>query len=106
MHLPMPCKHPVAMDPTFPLVPIANFLACILVLSSLSGRMFKSWNIGACSFGLWVAAESFVRAVNAIIWSDNVDNIAPYWCDIGEFGSALHILRTDSPNVFLKSHTR
>ena len=101
----MPRKHPLAMDPTFPLVPIANFLACILVLSSLSGRMFKSWNIGACSFGVWVAAESFVRAVNAIIWY-NVDNIAPYLCDIGEFGSAFHILRTRSPNVSLKSHTR
>ena len=88
--LPPPHEISTGMDPTFPLVPIANFVACTLVLCSMSKRMFQSWNIGACSFAFWIAAESFIRAINAIVWSDNVDNVAPYWCDIGQFSSSLH----------------
>lgn len=72
------------MDPTYPLVPVANFLACILVLSSMSKSMFQSWNIGACSFAIWVVIMGFTVAVDAIIWAENVENIAPVWCDIGE----------------------
>lgn len=73
-----------SMDPTYPLVPVANFLACILVLSSMSKSMFQSWNVGACSFAIWVVIMGFTVAVDAIIWADNVENIAPVWCDIGE----------------------
>lgn len=72
------------MDPTYPLVPIANFLACILVLSSMSKNMFQSWNIGACSFAIWVIIMALIVAVDSIIWADNVDNVAPIWCDIGK----------------------
>ena len=70
------------MDPTFPLVPIANFIACLLVLSSLSKSMFQSWNVGACSFAIWIALESLIRAINSIIWARSVENRAPVWCDI------------------------
>jgi len=70
------------MDSTYPLVPIANFLACILVLASVSKHMFRSWNVGACSLAIWVASQGFIIAVNSIIWSNNVDNVAPVWCDI------------------------
>ena len=79
------------MDPTYPLVPIANFTACILVLLSMSKSMFQSWNIGACSFAIWVTVQSFTVAIRAIMWSDNVENIAPVWCDIGAFSSILVI---------------
>ena len=70
------------MDPTFPLVPIANFVACLLVLSSLTKSMFQSWNVGACSFAIWIAVESLTRAINSIIWARSVENKAPVWCDI------------------------
>lgn len=72
------------MDPTYPLVPISNFLACILVLASISKSMFRTWNVGVCSLAIWVMIVGFTVAVNAIIWADNVENAAPPWCDIGE----------------------
>lgn len=78
------------MDPTYPLVPIANFLACILVLSSMSKSMIQSWNVGACSFAIWVIIMALTVAVNAIIWADNVNNVAPVWCDIGKWKSKYY----------------
>lgn len=72
------------MDPTYPLVPIFNFLACILVLASISQSMLQTWNVGVCSLAIWVMITGFTVAVNAIIWADNVENVAPLWCDIGE----------------------
>lgn len=73
------------MDPTYPLVPIANVVACILVLVSLSKNLFQSWNIGACSFAIWIMIMSISVVVNAAVWANNIDNVAPVWCDISEF---------------------
>ena len=78
------------MDPTFPLVPIANFVACLLILLSVSKSMFQAWNVGACSFAFWTALSGFGIAVNSIIWSDNAENKAPIWCDISEHSFSLH----------------
>lgn len=72
------------MDPTYPLVPFSNFLACILVLASITKSMFQTSNVGVCSLAIWVMITGFTVAVNAIIWADNVENVAPPWCDIGE----------------------
>ena len=79
------------MDPSLFLVPIANLTACLPVLLSMSKNMFQSWNIGACSFAIWVAVQSLTKTIRAIMWSDNVENIAPVWCDIGAFSSILFI---------------
>ena len=73
-----------SMDSTFPLVPIANFGACLLIFLSMSKNMFQSWNVGACSFAVWTAIVSFYTALNSIIWSNSIANIAPVWCDISE----------------------
>ena len=81
------------MDPTFPLVPTANLLACILVLASLSKSMFQAWNVGVCSFASWLIIGTLGVAINAIIWPDNVDNVAPAWCDLSESRVVL-------PNIF------
>ena len=74
-----------SMDPTFPLVPIVNFGACLLIFLSISKNMFQSWNVGACSFAVWTAIVSFYIGLNSIIWSNNIANIAPAWCDISEY---------------------
>ena len=78
-----------SMDSTFPLVPIANFGACLLIFLAMSKNMFQSWNVGACSFAVWVAIVSFYRGLNSIIWSNNTANIAPVWCDISEYSSSF-----------------
>ena len=74
-----------SMDPTFPLVPIANFGACLLIFLSMSKNMFQSWNVGACSFAIWIAIMSFHIGLNSIIWSNSTANISPVWCDISEY---------------------
>lgn len=83
------------MDPTYPLIPIVNFLACILVLASMSKGMFQSWNVGACSFAIWVTTISFTTAVDSILWADNVENLAPVWCDISEFSDYVVVHTND-----------
>lgn len=72
------------MDSTYPLVPLANLLACVLVLASMSKSMFQTWNVGVCSFAIWVLITGFTIAVDAIVWADDFENSAPVWCDIGE----------------------
>lgn len=73
------------MDPTYPLVPIANVIAFFLCLAPLlTGLMRRSWNVGVIMYALWVAVESLTTAVNTIVWSDNVKNVAPVWCDISK----------------------
>lgn len=79
------------MDSTYPLVPIANFIACILVLASVPKCMSKSMNVGVFSLAIWVAIESFITAVNSIIWADNVENVAPVWCDISKYTTLLSV---------------
>ena len=80
------CKHSSAMDPTYPLAPIANFIACTMILFALFVNVYlsKSWNFPVSMFALWTAVSSIATGVNAIIWSDNVKNIAPVWCDISK----------------------
>lgn len=81
------------MDPTYPLVPVVNFLSCILVcLPLFSTALYSgSWNISLAVFTIWTAVECITSGVNAIIWSDNVDNVAPIWCDISELiGSSAY----------------
>ena len=72
------------MDPTLLLFPMANFVACLLILLSSSKNIFQSWNVGACSFAVWVAVMNFQRSISLILWSNSIENIAPVWCDIGE----------------------
>ena len=72
------------MDRSYPLVPIANFIACMLVLSSLSSSMLRTWNVGACFFAFWITTLAFIIGTDSIIWSHGVENVAPIWCDICE----------------------
>ena len=67
----------------YPLAPIANFLACLLVLISLSKTMLQTWNVGACSFAMWIISQTLQFSINAIVWRKSVHNFAPIWCDIG-----------------------
>lgn len=72
------------MVSTYPIVPIANFLACVLVLSSMSRTIFQPKNLGVCFFAIWVVITGFMIALNSTIWAHSVENSAPVWCDIGE----------------------
>lgn len=70
------------MDPTYPLVPIANFLACVLVVIPLAHMLTRPWNTGVYFFALWTLLSSLSTAINTLVWSNNVKDRAPIWCDI------------------------
>lgn len=77
------------MDPLYPLVPIVNLLCCVLVLLPVFIKFRRSWNTGVCMLAIWASAESFSTGVNSIVWSDNVNDVAPVWCDISEHCSTV-----------------
>ena len=70
------------MGSAYPLVPVANLTGFILALLPLLTKIRQSWNIGVYAFAIWVGVQCLVAATGAIVWSDNVENIAPAWCDI------------------------
>lgn len=70
------------MDPTYPLVPIANFIACALVVVPLLHMVTRSWNTGVYVFALWTFLSSLSYAVNTIVWANDDKDRAPVWCDI------------------------
>lgn len=72
------------MDPTYPLVPIANFIGCLLTLISLVDLLARPWNTGVFMFATYNFFQSLVIGISTIVWSDNNGDIAPVWCDIGE----------------------
>lgn len=72
------------MDPTYPLVPIANFIGCLLTLISLVDLVACPWNTGVFMFAIYNLFQSLVVGISTIVWSDNNGDIAPVWCDVGE----------------------
>ncbi|KAF9061816.1 STE3-like pheromone receptor [Rhodocollybia butyracea] len=70
-----------ASDPTFPLYPILSFLAIAVSFIPFPWH-FRARNIGTCSYMLSTGLWSLVEFINSIVWADNVNNVAPFWCDI------------------------
>ena len=73
-----------AVDPTYPLYPIACLLAAaMLLLVLLTSFVRQSWNLGVAFLCFWLFFECLTEGVNAIIWSDNADVKLYIYCDIG-----------------------
>ena len=73
-----------AVDPTYPLYPIATFLASVmLLLVLLTSFIRQSWNFGVALLCFWLFFENLTNAVNAIMWSDNAQVKHYVYCDIG-----------------------
>lgn len=77
------------MDPTYPLVPIANFFACALSVIPLFHMVNRSWNTGVYVFALWLLLISLTNAIDTIIWSNDTNDRAPVWCDISKSANYL-----------------
>ncbi|VDB95531.1 unnamed protein product [Peniophora sp. CBMAI 1063] len=72
-----------AADPTYPLYPIACFLAAaMLLLVLLTSFIRQTWNLGVAFLCFWLFFENLAGGVNAIIWSDNADIKLYVYCDI------------------------
>ena len=60
-------------------------LAFALVLLALAAPShFSSRNTGTILYICWVFLGTLITLINKLIWSDNVRNIAPVWCDISQ----------------------
>lgn len=87
------------MDPRYPLAPVANFIAVLLVLLPLSCARRRPQNIGVLTYALWVLIDALTVGIDSVIWHNNVKDVAPVWCDIGEHYYSLFPSRTK--HVFL-----
>ncbi len=67
----------------YPITPIGNFIGVVLVLLPLISQIRKL-SLAIWGYAIWVALFCFQMFVNSIIWHDNVNIVAPVWCDIGE----------------------
>nr|AIX99561.1 pheromone receptor [Agrocybe salicacicola] len=68
-------------DPMYPLFPTFAFLGFVVSLIPLPWHI-QAWNSGTCAFMLWTAISCLTGFVNSIVWSGNLRNPAPVWCDI------------------------
>ncbi|VDB83397.1 unnamed protein product [Peniophora sp. CBMAI 1063] len=72
-----------AVDPTYPLLPIACFLSsAMLLLVLLTSFIRQSWNLGVAFLCFWLFWENLTLGINHIIWSDNADIKLYVYCDI------------------------
>ena len=90
-----------AVDPTYPLYPIACIIsAALLLLVLMSSVVRQSWNLGVAFLCFWLFFENLTCAINAIIWSDNADIRLYIYCDIGKHVSGYEIQAdSDLPSV-------
>lgn len=78
-----------AVDPTYPLYPIACIIAAaLLFLVLLSSFVRQSWNLGVAFLCFWLLLETLTGGIDAIIWSDNADIKMYVYCDIGMLGQS------------------
>lgn len=71
------------MTAPYPLLPVLDILSGFAVLLVLPWKL-HSWNVGICSYIIWLSSLCFFTGINAIIWKDNVDDVAPVWCEVCE----------------------
>lgn len=73
-----------AVDPTYPLYPIACIVsAAMLLLVLLNNLVRQGWNLGVTFLCFWLFVENLANGINAVIWSDNADVKLYVYCDIG-----------------------
>lgn len=79
-----------AVDPTYPLYPIASILAAAMLLLVLFTSFIRqSWNLGVTFLCFWLFFENLTQGIDAILWADNADVKLYVYCDIGESGVQL-----------------
>ena len=73
-----------AVDPTYPLFPVACVLATVMLfLVLLNSFIRQSWNLGVAFLCFWLSLENLTYGVNAVLWSDNAEVKLYVYCDIG-----------------------
>ncbi|KAF9064868.1 pheromone receptor [Rhodocollybia butyracea] len=55
-----------------------GFLLCAIPLP----WHLEAWNTGTCLFMIWTGLACLNQFINSVVWTGNVINSAPVWCDI------------------------
>ncbi|VDC07979.1 unnamed protein product [Peniophora sp. CBMAI 1063] len=72
-----------AVDPTFPLLSVADFLSAVmLLLVLLTSFVRRSWNLGVTFLCVWLFVNGLTAGSNLIIWSDNATIRLHAYCNI------------------------
>ncbi|KAJ7189820.1 putative pheromone receptor [Mycena pura] len=58
-----------------------SFLGLVLSLIPLRWHL-EAWNVGTCMFMIWTALGNLIFFINSIVWSGNVIDWSPTYCDI------------------------
>ncbi|KAF5381864.1 hypothetical protein D9757_008343 [Collybiopsis confluens] len=69
------------------------FIGFVLSMIPLPWHL-EAWNTGTCLYMIWTGLACLNQFINSIIWTGNVINWAPVWCDISTrfmIGSAVAI---------------
>ncbi len=92
----------MAVDPSYPLFPIASTLCSALLFLVLgTSFMHQSWNLGVAALCFWLFLENLTGGVNAILWVDNAEVKAKVYCDIG---TPIPTYNTLAAEQFLVTH--
>ena len=98
-----------AVDPTYPLYPIACFIAAaMLLLVLLTIIVRQNWNLGVAFLCFWPFWENLTLGISAIVWSDNADVKLYAFCDFGGcnlYARCVRCLRGTATHVQLVSTT-
>ncbi|KZV66406.1 STE3-domain-containing protein [Peniophora sp. CONT] len=77
------CNMAVAVDPTYPLYPIACVIsAAMLFLVLFNSIIRQSWNLGVAFLCFWLFFENLANGIGAVIWADNATIKLYVYCDI------------------------
>ena len=80
-----------AVDPTYPLLPLACIFASVLLLLVLLNSVIRqSWNLGVTFLCFWLFLQNVTESVNTIVWYDNAEIKLFVYCDIGATGVSLN----------------
>ncbi|VDB87361.1 unnamed protein product [Peniophora sp. CBMAI 1063] len=72
-----------AVDPSYPLYPIASLVsAALLLLVLLTSFIRQSWNLGVAFLCFWLFLQNLTSGISAILWSNNADVKHYIYCDI------------------------
>ena len=67
----------------YPILPVGAFLAAFLILIPVFWH-WRARNIPTLSLIAWLFILNVAYGVNSLVWSNDVWDKAPLWCDICE----------------------
>ena len=88
----------------YPILPAGAFFAAFLVLIPACW-LWRTRNVPTLSLIVWLFTLNVVYGANSLVWSDNVRDKAPVWCDICEClfsratGPVLKLRSLQPPNL-------